>query len=519
MGKGKDRQDGLGRAEKWLLAGIALLALSLRIWGIGTGLPYLYHPDEAGKVCIAQRMLKTGDLNPHYFRKPGLFIYLNALAYVPYYLTGRLLGIFQQPNDVPYPNVIAMAVGKTSMSTTFLLGRVLSACFGVGAVAMVYLAGRQLAKKGPTGLLAALMMAISPASVLNSRHIHPDAQVVFFIVLSLWLSLRLLERGKAWDYVLAGLAAGLAASSKYNGALVLIAIYAAHHLRCGWKGLTGGKLYLALGSSAVAFIATNPFALLNLREVLGAVIWEARHYATGHLGMEGNTLRFYLTWLCEFEGPLCLLAVCQIIRGTRLRSKQHLLLSSFPVIYFAIVNSLIVRNVRTLLPILPFLFLLASGLLVNLFERAGSLRRKMRNWSVLGLAASTVLCLSWPLAQTVKNNIALSTVDSRTTSVAWIDRNLPEGARIAMESFAAYVDPERFSVQAFNKLNNHSPGWYVANGFDYLIFGENMFGEFYAEPNRYSEQVSRYDELFRTFEVVRIFTDGGYEVRIHRVSE
>jgi len=509
----------LWRVEKWLLAGVALLALSLRIWGIGTGLPYLYHPDEAGKVRIAQRMLKTGDLNPHYFLKPGLFIYLNALAYVPYYLTGRLLGIFQQPNDVPYPTVLAMGVGKTSMRTTFLLGRVLSACFGVGAVAMVYLAGRQLAKKGPTRLLAALMMAISPASVLNSRYIHPDPQVVFFVVLSLWLSLRLLERGKTWDYVLAGLATGLAASSKYNGALVFVAICAAHLLRSGWKGLTEGKLYLALGSSAVALLATNPFALLNLREFLAAVVAEARHYATGHSGMEGNTLRFYLTWLWEFEGPLCLLAVCQIIRGTRLRSKQHLLLSSFPVIYFAIVSSFTVRNDRTLLPILPFLFLLASGLLVNLSERVGSLRPKMRNWSVLGLLALTVLCLSWPLAQTVKNNIALSSVDSRATSAVWIDRNLPEDARIAIESYAPYVDPERFSVQGFGKLIDHPPGWYVANGFDYLIFGESMFGRFYAEPDRYSEQVSRYDELFRTFEVVKTFTDGGYEVRIYRVSE
>ena len=153
--------------------------------GIDTGLPYLYHPDEPGKVRIAQSMLKTGDLNPHYFLKPGLFIYLNALAYVPYYLTGKSLGIFEHPSDVPYPTVLAMGVGKTSMRTTFLLGRVLSAFFGVGTVAMVYLAGRHIARNGPTGLLAALMMAILPASVLNSRYIHPDAQVVFFVVLSL----------------------------------------------------------------------------------------------------------------------------------------------------------------------------------------------------------------------------------------------------------------------------------------------------------------------------------------------
>jgi len=481
-------------------------------------LPYLYHPDEPGKVRIAQKMLKTGDLNPDYFLKPGLFIYLNALAYVPYYWTGRLLGFFQHPNDIPYPTMIAMGVGKTSMRTTFLLGRILSALFGVGSVIIVYLAGRQLAKQRPMGLLAAFMMAISPASVLNSRYIHPDAQVVFFVVLSVWLSLKLFERGKSSDYVLAGLATGLAASSKYNGALVFVAICAAHLLRSGWKGLTEGKLYLALGSSAVAFMATNPFALLNIRQFFAALEAEGRHYATGHAGMEGNTLRFYLTWLYESEGPLCLMAACGMIRAIHVRSKERLLLSFFPLIYFAIVSSFTVRNDRTLLPTLPFLFLFASGLLINLFEKAGSLRPKRRNWSVLGVAVVTVLCLSWPLAHTLKSNIALSTIDSRAISAAWVDGNLPQGARIAIGPYAPYVDPDRFSVQGFGRLIEHRPGWYVANGFDYLIFGEGMFGRFYAEPDRYSEEVSGYDELFRAFEVVRVFTDGGYEVRIHQVS-
>jgi len=82
----KVRTDNLAQNAKWLLIGVTLLAISLRIWGINFGLPYLYHPDEPVGVRIAQRMFKTGDLNPHFYHWPSLTFYINALAYIPYYL-------------------------------------------------------------------------------------------------------------------------------------------------------------------------------------------------------------------------------------------------------------------------------------------------------------------------------------------------------------------------------------------------------------------------------------------------
>jgi hypothetical protein len=46
-----------------------------------------------------------------------------------------------------------------------------------------------------------------------------------------------------------------------------------------------------------------------------------------------------------------------------------------------------------------------------------------------------------------------------------------------------------------------------------------MFGRFYREPDRYSRQVSQYEELFRAFEMVKTFDDGGYEIRVYRLTE
>jgi hypothetical protein len=65
---------------------------------------------------------------------------------------------------------------------------------------------------------------------------------------------------------------------------------------------------------------------------------------------------------------------------------------------------------------------------------------------------------------------------------------------------------------------DHDPEWYSEQGFDYLIFSQGMYGRFYQEPQRYGSQVSEYDKLFGRFQSVRLFKDGGYEVRVYRVK-
>jgi len=117
----------------------------------------------------------------------------------------------------------------------------------------------------------------------------------------------------------------------------------------------------------------------------------------------------------------------------------------------------------------------------------------------------------------VKGAIRLTTVDSRETARIWIASNLSRGVRIAIESYAPYVDPQYFSVHGFNGLADHTPEWYIDNGFDYLVFSQGAFGRFYQDLARYSNRISQYEDLFSAFDMVRTFTDGEYEVRIYRV--
>lgn len=175
-----DRKIKQVNVESILIGLILLTALSARVWGISYDLPYIYHPDEPGYIAISQNIFKTGDLNPHFFNYPSLFFYINAIAYIPYYLFGKLTGVFHAPSDILPPISLAMGVTRAQMPTTVLLGRAVTICFGIGTVGLTYLVGKQITGRTAVGLLASLMVAISPTNVWHSRLITPDTFVTFF---------------------------------------------------------------------------------------------------------------------------------------------------------------------------------------------------------------------------------------------------------------------------------------------------------------------------------------------------
>ena len=505
---------------KLLILFVLLVAVSFRVWGIGYDLPYIYHPDEPDNIARSQNMFKTGDLNPRFFHYPSLFFYVNSLAYIPYYLAGKLLGVLHDPNDIAAPLSLAMGVTRAQMPTTVLLGRSVTVIFGVGCVLLTFLIGTQLTSNTTVGLLAALMMAMSPTDVWNNRLVTPDTFVTFFALSSFLTSVLVFQQGRTWHYIAAGICVGLTASSKYNGGLIALSLLFAHFLRCGREGFKDYKLYSALLAGLLAFLATTPFALLDFPQFMAGLRFNATHYSTGHAGMEGDTVQWYSRFLLRTTGAACLLAVLEILNAICSKSRPTMLLSAFPLGYFLFISRFVVRNDRTIMPLIPFLFLLAAALLVRLFGRANIIEAKnIRNLLVAALSGLVVACLVVLAGTTLHDNTRLTALNSRETARIWIAKNLPPGARIAIESYAPFVAPEQFSVQGFDRMIDNSPDWYGDNGFEFLVFSQGMFGRFYREPDRYRREVAQYNSLFSELRQVKVFTDGGYEVRVYQVGE
>jgi hypothetical protein len=196
------------------------------------------------------------------------------------------------------------------------------------------------------------------------------------------------------------------------------------------------------------------------------------------------------------------------------------LLSVFPVTYFLFISRYVVRNDRTALPLTPFLFLLSASLVVHVWGQANASPSRLQAKALsIALAGLTIAALILPASVTLSETRRLTAVNSRETARIWIQDNLPPGAKVAIERYTPFVDPTRFSVQGVSRMIDNPPEWYVANSFDYLVFGQAMFGRFYAEPDMYSQEISQYERLFQRFRLLKRFTDGGYEVRVYQVDK
>jgi len=81
-----------------IVCGVAIL---VRIWGIGFGLPYDFHPDEPFIIKKALNIIINKDFNPHVFTWPPLFIYLNAPLLLFLLPTREGLGAVSLAHRVP----------------------------------------------------------------------------------------------------------------------------------------------------------------------------------------------------------------------------------------------------------------------------------------------------------------------------------------------------------------------------------------------------------------------------------
>ncbi|MBI4786965.1 MAG: glycosyltransferase family 39 protein [Chloroflexi bacterium] len=503
----------------WVLVAIVALGTALRLAGIGYGLPYTLNPDEPTYLTVTLQILKTGDLNPHWWYYPSLMFYLNAAVFLLYFLIGRAVGVFSTPADIPLPEVITMGVGKLAMPSEFIVARGLVALFGVGIIVLVYLIARRLHPNRWVALIAALFCAVSYTLVDLSYRIGPDIFALFFALASFYFALRIADEPNMRNYLLAGSAAGLAIASKYNAGVILVALAAAHWLKFGFSGLRRRELYFALAAAGLAFLIATPFAVLDFPGFWWGVRFQAFSYsAEGHAGQEGDALRWYVTYLWETESWIGLGALIGGLLALGARRKQHWLLLSYPVVYFSIVSLMFVRNARTISQIIPFLDLLAALAIVSSFEYLVRTKRVARRVGMVACGATVALFTVLPLQAAYGANLRATRLDDRETARVWIEQNLPAGARIALEAYAPYVDTRRFTVNGEYSLVDHEPEWYVANGFEYLVFSYGAYGRYFEDPTRYSEFVSRYETFFSQFPEIARFDTLGFPIRIYKTN-
>ena len=454
-----------------------LLGAGLRFYGIWFGLPYMRaRPDEIDAVMHGQ-MVMRGDLNPHFFHWPSLTFYTFG-------------GVFTAVSDV----LGALAPGATISDARFLVvARIIVALAGTATVAVLYDLARRLADAW-TGMAAATFLAVAILHVRESHFAMTDVLMTLLATASLALLARAVDAGDAptnplrW-FAASGLVGGLAASTKYNAAALVVAMAAVQLVwlvRARRKAATLGMWLPALAFFAAfvgGFFAGTPYAAIDSRTFLADLRFDLGHLAAGHGHDLGLGWSYHLTRSLPY-GVGMTTSLAALVGAIPL--VKHHGARAAAVITFAVASYVSFgggREVffRYLLPLVPVVCLFAA-----VAVRHGGIRIAARTRLSTGVAtAALVAVVAAPLlVECVRFDRLLARTDSRVLAADWLRaRVTPEetlyrggrplrGARSGGHAAASLVfQPRRRFVRRHSRPDTRLAG---ARGLAFVDLGRQL---------------------------------------------
>jgi hypothetical protein len=515
------------------VAALCLVALGLRVWGVGHGMPYAYNADENAHFVPYAIGLFGHGWNPHYFVNPPGYTYLIHIVFAVWF--GGREGV--------------SAAYATNPAEVFVLARVTAAAVSVLAVWMVYLAGCRLLDRR-CGILAAGLLTVSFLPVFYGHLALNDAPLLAPIALSLWGTAGVLRLGRTRDYVIAGAGLGLACGVKYTGGIVLLPLVAAagaQFLAPGGRGPAVKGLLLAGAVSLLAFFVANPYAVLAFDEFREGLTHqtETSADALGKLGQTWESGHLYYLWTFGWGMGWVPLAAAAFGAVALLRDERRLVavLAPAPLLFVLFMGMQERYFGRWLLPVFPIVALLAAYAATELVEALGRNRPALR--PTLMACAVVALC-GQGLVYVLHNNVVLSREDTRNLTRDWLVENVPPRGKIVVEPVApdlwasdigrpnpATANGARWAKFPTSRSNIANDGAYVPGegrvvnvedytrtltpplidtyerlGYCYVISGSTQRGRAEAEPGEVPQAIAYYAELERRAD--RVFQASPY---------
>ena len=429
-------------SRRWTLAlvSVGVLAVALRFLALGYGLPAVYNPDETPILNRALAFAK-GDPNPHNFLYPSLYFYALFAWETLFFLAGRVAGLFGSLHEFQREFF-------TNPSRLFLAGRALTATFGVATVAATCWYGRRLYGR-TAGLAAAAFLAVAPIAVRDAHYVKLDVPVVLFVVLAHAVLARIVTNPEAAanrrTWLLAGLFAGLAVSTHYYVAFIVVPIVAVAVVCATTTGDWRVPLRCLAwaGAAAIAgFIIGTPFLMLEpriaLRDIVAVREIDIDRAVVGG-GAFASAVSYGRMLFSDAVGwPVCVLAVCGFAWALAADWRRGLLLASFTIAFLAfVVNTVpMSRYLNVVLPMLALAAAFTVGRVADLFGRRRSL--------AAGLL--TVVALVPGLITSVRTDVFFLQADTRTIARDFVESHLTPGTSILVQPYSAPLRPSRDSL-------------------------------------------------------------------------
>ncbi len=452
---------------------------------------YHFHPDETTLIKAA-----LGPIDP---LAPGLTSYGTLPVYL---LRGVLefkrivLGIDfknqESPDDVRY---------------VYITARLLAVLISCLTLYLVWLLGARWFGE-LTGLLAVFIVAIAPLAVQLAHFYTVDGLFTLLVLAAVYSLLNALEKDNLRWFILAGALAGLSGAVRMIGLAVGLLLLAGLVVRDRQlKAVLSLPLWISGMAAVLCLLALQPFLLTNWElffqvgspSDLGYSMKVARGELLKPWSLwDVHTVPYLYHWShllpLGVGWPLTILFALGIFYGLWKLDLNKSLILLWIGFYFAVIGGLHTKPIRYLLPLLPFMALLAGDLCLRIVRSHRFPRvRKL----AVGVCAGVLV---YSAVYGVAFAGLYTREDSRIQAARWIDGNIPARSRIGVErggfSMQRMIASGKHHVRVIQAVTLFNIRGYATcnaeldwlqekvNDLDYLVITDvNRYQQFTAAPD------------------------------------
>ena len=393
------RIENFVKSHKILLI-VIFVGVILRFSGLKWGYPFIFQPDE--DTLIRGAIGIRFDPNPHHFDWPTMQTYLLFIiisAWAKFTDVLQFLGLrnfFESTFPIWFDRPFVF----------YLWGRIISALSGSGSLVLLYIIANKIFKSNKLSLVAVLILALSLQNIEDSHFATLDSSLTFWMLLVFYFAQKIYETGRLKYYILSGVFAGVATSTKYNGASIVIAILAYHFLtalknkKSLLSALIEKDIWISGFFALLGFLIGTPYAILDFRTFISSdspkgALWQfSRQKGVGFLERYLNAPLLETRFRGFSFKSLGILASLLFLWGFLKLSIYKYKSTYLPMLLFTIFYLLYVGQFPQFLsqyfnPLYPFLALIASYAFFEVLKGLSGLKSKL--FLLLSLAFLVIL--------------------------------------------------------------------------------------------------------------------------------
>lgn len=474
--------SAIGQSHRWGLLLVCLIVFYLR--GQGINWPE-FHPDESSVGAMVEKTARGVSLKGAPYAN-GFFVLVKPAIWISRALDGiRNYGAFQR----------GLQDQLSATADYILIARWFNVWAGMLVCLIGYLLLKRITRSPWAGVFGAALLGLAQYPVEHSHYGETDIAMLLTLTTALWLMAVAADTKAKRHLVLAALAGGFAAGTKFQLVLLLPVLLALVLALPTWPRAVKTVLATAAGRLAVALIFFLLGFLIAMPQALdldwflnGLAREKARVYAEAAwtLGpLRGNAwVRYFLhfrelrEYLPTIGWPWLVLVACGLLclamRDYRRFWSITLFFPALYLVYFVFLAPW-VRS-QEFIAFLPSFAVLAALPLIVFWRSARFVPRLIT--LLLALAALAVNGINGSRSASL-----FGWTDTRLLARQWLQEHLPEQAVVATENYAegAWPDSEQKPVCIY-KIEKDGLASLAKHSADYLLRSASVRGRGLRNP-------------------------------------